>query len=221
MGLDEYIPSSDWIDESWWTSAEQVKEASEQYRKQASKAAAWIKRTLQDEKKAKTYDMLLAGFLVKIIVNEKYNVLLDSLITLIHSWYPSNFILGVMSIVYPDISNKIRELINKEKVNFNYKSKDLIIFEDKTLDPQVKNRINNWIEDIVDSVSIEYSSIMTKRLINYLETDERIINFIANVFIFFLKNINVKIEASKAKNIAEFIVGEVLSKIKKLKLEEV
>jgi hypothetical protein len=38
-----------------------------------------MKRTQKDEKKAKKYDMLLAGFLVKIIIDKKYDFILNPL----------------------------------------------------------------------------------------------------------------------------------------------
>jgi len=220
MGLEDYIPS-EWVSEDWWASAEQVKEASEQYKKQAAKSAAWIKKTQKDEKKAKTYDMLLAGFLVKILVNQNYNSILDALFTLLHKWYPSNFILWVMSLIYDDISVKIRELSQKEKIVFNYNPSELVEFDDNNLDSRIKLRINQWIEDIVDSVSIEYSSILTKRLIVFLQTDESIILFISQVFSFFLKKLNINISLSKSQSISEYIIQEVLSNIKKLDLEEI
>jgi hypothetical protein len=220
MWLEDYIPS-EWVWESGWASAEQVKEASEQYKKQAAKSAAWIKRTQKDEKKAKAYDMLLAGFLVKILVNQNYDVFLDSLFNLLHKWYPSNFVLWVISLIYPEVSNKIRELSNKELIIFNYKSQEQIVFNDSDIDIEIKNRINWWIEDIVDSVSIEYSSILTKRLINFLETDDDILLFISKVFTKFLNDINISIDLSKSQNISEFIIKEVLIKVKNLDLEDI
>jgi hypothetical protein len=38
-----------------------------------------MKRTQKDEKKAKKYDMLLAGFLVKIIIDKQYDFILSPL----------------------------------------------------------------------------------------------------------------------------------------------
>ncbi len=220
MWLEDYIPS-EWVSEDWWASVEQVKEVSEQYKKQAAKSAAWIKRTQKDEKKAKTYDMLLAWFLVHIIVDDRFRWILDDLIWLIHKWYPSNFILGIISLVYIDISNKIREIWNKEYIEFNYKTEIRKEFNNSTIDLEVKNRINLWIDDIVNSVSIEYSSVLTKRLIWFLESQEDIIIFISKVFMLFLNDININISLSKSQNISEFIISEVLIKLKKLKLDDI
>ncbi len=220
MWLEEYIPS-EWVSEDWWTSAEQVKEASEKYKKHTSKSKAWIKRVQKDEKKAKTYDILLAGFLVKIIVNKKFNLILDKLIELIHDWYPSNFILWVLSLIYPDISVKIREIWWKKIIKFDYISQDKKDFDDNKLNPEIKIRINQWIEDIIDSVSLEYSVILTKRLIWLINNDQRIILFVSQIFTIFLSEVNINISLSKSQNISEFILKEVLEKIKKLKIEEI
>ena len=126
-----------------------------------------------------------------------------------------------MSLIYDDISVKIRELSQKEKIVFNYNPSELVEFDDNNLDSRIKLRINQWIEDIVDSVSIEYSSILTKRLIVFLQTDESIILFISQVFSFFLKKLNINISLSKSQSISEYIIQEVLSNIKKLDLEEI
>jgi hypothetical protein len=62
---------------------------------------------------------------------------------------------------------------------------------------------------------------MTKRLIKLLENkDDDIINFVSNVFVFFLKEINITINKTEAFNISNFILSEVLKKIKSLEVEE-
>jgi hypothetical protein len=106
-----------------------------------------------------------------------------------------------MSLVYLDISNEIRKHSKKQKIDFYYKSKQKIDFDDSNLDENIRNRINTWIEDIYDSVTLEYSSIITKRLIELLKKEEKIISFIAEVFSFFLEENNIKISKQKAENI--------------------
>jgi hypothetical protein len=220
MGIEDYIP-----DESVWESggswAEKASEISEKFKKSVKKASAWIARTKKDEKKAQKQDIVLAGFLVKIILNKKYDVLLENLFKLIDKWIASNFILGIMSLVYIDISNEIRKHSWKEKIIFEFVSKEIIDFDDSNLDKNIRERINLWIEDINDILSIEYSSLITQKLIHFLETDENIIHFVWQVFSFFLKEININITTQKAYNIANFITGEILKNLKKLKLEKI
>ncbi len=221
MGLEDFSPD---IESSEWgfQANEKVSEVSEKIKESSKKAAAWVKRTKQDEQKAKKYDFLLAWFLVKIIVDKKYDFILEELFKVINHSYPSNFVLWVLSLINIEISNKIRENINKELINFSYKSLELKDFDDTNIDLEVKNRINYWIEDIIDSVTIEYSSIQTLKIIELLENDNDIIvNYIANIMFFFLKSVNIKINKKQALNISDFIISETLKSIKKLNIEEV
>ncbi len=221
MSLDEFIPNIE-SSESSWNSSEVSKEISEKYKESSKKSSAWIKRTQKDEKKAKKYDFLLANLLVAIIVDKKYDTILERLFKTMDYWYTSNFVVWIMSIINIDVSNKIRELSNKEKVNFNYKSEENIKFSDNNLSEEVKIRINQWIEDIIDSLTIEYSNIQTKKIIELLKNDKEVINqYIALIFIFFLKDINISISKNEALNISDFIISEVINNIKKLDIKEV
>ena len=221
MSLDEFIPSIE-SDESSWNSSEISKEISEKYKESSKKSSAWIKRTQKDEKKAKKYDFLLANLLVAIIVDKKYDTILERLFKTMDYWYTSNFVVWIMSIINNDVSNKIRELSNKEKIIFNYRSDEEIKFSDNNLSKEVKTRINQWIEDIIDSLTIDYSNIQTKKIIELLKNDNEVINqYIALIFIFFLKEINISISKNEALNISNFIISEVLNSIKKIEIEEV
>lgn len=221
MGLDDFSPdieSSEWV----WKSSEAVSEVSEKTKESSKKSAAWVKRTKQDEQKAKKYDFLLAWFLVKIIVDKKYDFILNELFKVMEDGYTSNFTLWILSLVNTEISNKIRENNTKPLINFNYSRKEIIYFDNNNIDIEVKNRINYWIEDIIDSVIIDYSSIQTLKIIDLLEKDNNIIfSYIANILWFFLKWISINISKKQALSIADFIVNEVLKSIKKLKIEEV
>lgn len=221
MSLEEYIPN-EWVWESWWGSTEKVHEMSEKFKEQVRKASAWIKRTQKDEWKAKRQDMLLANFLVKIILNKKFDDVLELLFKLLDKWYSSNFLLWILSLVYIEISDKIREINNLEKINFDYFSEENIEFNDSSVDKQVKNRINFWVEDIILSSTADYSHVLTKRLIKLLDKKEdNILEFVSVVFAFFLKEINITIHKSEAQNISMFIIWEVVKKIKSLDLEEI
>jgi hypothetical protein len=222
MSLEEYIPDID-SSESWWNTAEASKESSEKYKESSRKAQAQIQKTKKDEKKAKKYDFLLAGFLVKIIVDKKYDTILESLFPTIHLWYPSNFVLWILSLINLEISNKIREISKKEIVNFNYKSNNINQkFDDNNIDIEIKNRINLWVEDIIDSVTIEYSYIQTKKLKQLLITDENILlDYTSIVFTFFLKELNISITEKQSKNISEFIIWEIKKEIEKLSIENI
>jgi len=221
MWLDDFeqdIESSEW----WWNSAESIKEASEKQKEASKKSQAQVQKTQKDEKKAKKYDILLAGILVKIIVDKKYDFILEKLFKSIHSGFSSNFILWILSLINVNISSKIREISWKEKIEFNYKSEIEIEYSEKDLDTNIRNRISYWVEDIIDAVSLEYSSIQTQNIILLLEKEnEDIINYTSSIIIFFFKEINIIIKKSEAVDISIFILSEVWKVLKKLEIEEI
>ncbi len=222
MWLEDYTPEIE-SSEDGWNSAESAKASAEKFKEQAKKAWKHVKKTRKDEKKAKKYDFLLAGFLVKIIVDKKYDFILDSLFPTIHAWYPSNFILWILSLINIEISNKIREISGKKQINFLYKTeKEPREFDDAHIRPEIKDRINYWIEDIIDSVVIEYSNIQTDKLKTLLESDNKqLLTYTQKVFSFFLKEININITPEKSENISKFILSEVKKSVGNLNIEKI
>ncbi len=222
MWIEDYSPD---IDSSEWVSnsSETAKDSSEKYKESSKKAQAKVSKTRKDEKKAKKYDFLLAGFLVKIIVDKKYDSILDTLFPSIHEWYPSNFILWILSLINTDISDKIRGVSNKWLIKFDYNINNITQeFNDSKIDPEIKSRINYWVEDITDSVTLEYSSIQTQKLKELLIKDENILLiYTSKVFSFFLKELNINITKSKSNNISNFILSEVKKSIDKLKIQNI
>ncbi|MFK7779844.1 MAG: hypothetical protein QM490_01740 [Candidatus Gracilibacteria bacterium] len=222
MGLEDYTPEIE-SSEGGGNSAEAAKDASEKYKESTKKAGAKVAKTQKDEKKAKKYDFLLAGFLVKIIINKKYDSILESLFAPMHAGFSSSFILGILSLIYIEVSNKIREVSEKEQIKFLYNSKDEIEeFDDNHINPQIKNRINYWVEDIVDSVTLEYSDIQTIKLKSLLKTDkDLLLTYTSQVFSFFLKEINISISETKSLNISEFIISEIKKSVDKLEVKNI
>lgn len=217
MWLEDFIPSENSDKLNQWS------EVSEKFKESIKKAWAWIKRVQKDEKKAKKFDNILASFLVKIIKNEKYDFLLDDLFKSLDNWFSSNFLLGILSLIYLPVSDKIREISKKEIINFNYKKSFSIIEFNDDLDEEIKTRINLWVEDMIDIITIEYSSLQMKKMIELSKKDEFnfIINFSSKVFRFFFSEININISEKKSHDYVNFILDQVMSKIKKIELEEI
>lgn len=219
MWLEDYVPSAEGWAESWPKSSE----VSEKFKESVKKAWAWIKRVQKDEWKAQKYDSLLAAFLVQIVKDKKYDFLLEALFKALDAWYSSNFLLWILSLIYLPISDKIRELSKKPKIKFQYKKHfSKIEFSDSTLDNEIKTRINLWIEDIIDIVSIEYSSMQTSRMLELFKNkDEIIVEFTLLIFAFFFSELNIEITKSKSESYSRFILSEIKSKIEKLEIEEI
>ncbi len=221
MSLDEYSYDIDNSD-SPWSSPEQVKEISEKFKESIKKASAWIAKTQKDEKKAKKYDFLLANFLVKIIIDKKYDSVLENIFKVMDFWYSSNFILWILSLINLEVSNKIREISWKEQISFDFRLEEIWEFDDNNMRKPIKDRINLWIEDMIDATTIDFSSIQNKRNIELLDKDWKvIIIFTAQIISFFLNEANISIKKDKAISISKFIISEVKSAMKSLKIEEI
>lgn len=221
MSLEDFSPDIDTGSEWGGQSAEASREQAEKFKESAKRGAAGIKRTQKDEKKAKKQDFLLANFLVKIILEKKFDFLLEDLFACIDDGTPSNFILGVLSLVYVDISHAIRNQSGKPQIKFDYHLEIGQAFDDHDIAPEVKDRINLWVEDMVDVVSVEYSSLQTERLIGLLGSNEKLLLFTMQVFSFFFKEINMSITETTARNYCQFILGEVKKTLTTLEVEEI
>ncbi len=222
MWLEDFSPEIDSIDSSWESWINQSREASvEKASESAKKSAAWIARTQKDEKKAKKCDFLLASFLVKIIKDKRYDFLLDDLFACLDLNYPSNFLIWLLSLIYLPISDKIREKSKKQIIEFNYISKELKEFNDLTIDKEIQKRLNFWIEDIIDVLTIEYSSLLTQRLKKIYWKDRHLILLTSKIISFFFQEINITITAKKAQKFWEFILKEVYRKLLDIKIEKI
>lgn len=218
MWLDDFVPS-EWMD-SWPKSSE----VSEKFKESVKKASAWIKRVQKDEKKAKKFDNLLAWFLIEIIKNDEFDFLHEEIFNLINLWFWSNFVLGMISLIYQPVSLKIREISSKEIINFDYNIWfEISDFNDDLLDSEIKNRINYWIEDIFDVISTEFSSLQIKNMLKLFDSDEykNVERFWILIFCFFFKKLNIKISKSQSKPYINFILNELVKKISSIKLEKI
>jgi len=211
MSIEEYSAP----DESWeaWS---QSSEVSEKYKAAAKKAGAGIKRTRKDESKAKKYDFLLAKFLVEMILKKKYDKLLDELFQCLDAGYGTNFLLWTLSLVYLPISNEIRKFAEKPEIEFHYDVPwEQINFDDHALPEAIRNRVNEWIEDMASVSSLEVSALLTQRTLSMMPYDEKIRIFITDVFIFFFQELNISISESKARSYGDFILWELEKTLKK------
>jgi len=215
VALEDFAP----IESSEWGA--NSAEVSEKFKESFKKSSGGIKKTKKDEKKAKKYDLLLAKFLVEMIIKKKYDLLLESLFVCREKWYGTNFLLWILSLAYMPISNEIRNISKKSHIPFNYKITDESkAFDDHHLDDSLKTRINAWIEDIEDVISIDPSLVTSKQTLENLKSDDSIIDFTREVFSFFLRELNIDINQSKADSYATFIVWELEKMLGKIDLNE-
>ena len=215
MGLNDFSSDIDWQDEAWismWNVSEQI---SEVYKEEVKRWDAQVKKARKDEKKAKKQDLLLAKFLVKILIDKRYDNLFPDLFKSFDAWVPSNLILWILSLVYLEISNEIRSHIDKKNIYFNYCSEETITFSGNNLPQEVKDRINFWVEDIVVIILLNSSEVYTKRIISNIKESEELKNFTWYVLKYFLSEINIYMSDEISKEYAVFIMNKIiLPKIK-------
>jgi hypothetical protein len=110
-------------------------------------------------------------------------------------------------------------------IEFDYvKTFEKVNFDDNNLDESIKNRINFWLEDIIDIISIEYSSLQISQIKTlFLKREEynQLLIFSSLVFEFFFEELNIEISQKKSQNYIDFIMQQVYIKIQTLESEEV
>lgn len=243
-----WLDSLDDLD-SWEVSA-QTRETSEQQKEKKDSYKKWlagIQRTQKDEKKAKKDNDFLFKIVSKILENEKYDILLPFIVELLEIGTPSNFILWGLSLVYEPAVEIIRNNysgkewlissnsnsplptgeglgVRDNKLTFNYqKTAELIEFSEENLDKILRNRINEWIEDIYKVVSNDPSTIISNRFLSLTLDKEKIkfINFLSSLLTFFFYDLNIVIQKNTAFNYSQFILWEIIKKVSRLELEEI
>lgn len=238
MWLEDGYDNLDNSEGSWEKSQETAKEAKEKKEK-ATKAMAWIQRTRKDEKKAHKDNDFLYEIVVDVIQSRKFDIMLPFISDLLKINIPSNIIIGWISLIYPEAVYIIRNnyipgnnslTLDKEKakafkITINYiRTTEVIEFDDSSLHEAIKWRINEWIEDIISVISFDPSSIITNNFLNHIHNDnikELIINYLSSIITYFLFEYNIVISKNKATQYSEFILTEVVKKLKSLKLEEI
>ncbi|MDQ7009010.1 MAG: hypothetical protein Q9M94_01830 [Candidatus Gracilibacteria bacterium] len=218
MGLNDFSADIDGQDEDGISMGNVSEQISEVYKEEVKKGDARIKKTRKDENKAKQQDMLLAKFLVKILIDKKYDSLFPELFKSFDSGVPSNLILGILSLVYIEISNELRVSIEKKLINFSYVGENTIKFSGNNLPQEVKDRINLWVEDILDVIQLNPSKIYTKRIISSIKKSSELKEFTKKVLQYFLSEINIYMSDKTAGDYSSFIMNNIiLPKIEKSK----
>lgn len=204
--------------------SEQQSEAS---KAKAAKSLAGIQKTRKDEKKAQRDNDYLHLCLREIIVSRKYDEIIPYIFPLFEAWVPSHIIVGAFSLIHQPASDIIRDHYMKEGSEASHREFHMrvydvpVTFDDETIEPVIRKRINEWIEDIFTIISHDPSVVMTERFIAALDKKEQkdISKLLSEILIFFLGSINIHISSEKASSYTQFILKEVGKKVKALKLE--
>ena len=232
----------DWYDdidiwEGWGEKAQETPKEAQEKKEKASKSMAWIQKTRKDEKKATKDNDYLYEIIIEVLRNKDYDVLLPFISDLLKEWIPANFILWWLSLVYNQATYIIRTnylpwntkmIYDKQSAkNFmipiNYTpTQDIIEFNDNNIDVAIKNRINDWIEDMISVISFDPSTIITNKFLKLMQVWSNktlLLNYIASILTFFMFKYNIVISKEKAFLYSEFILSEAVKKLRSLNLE--
>jgi len=98
-----------------------------------------------------------------------------------------------------------------------------IEFNNHTLPLAVRQRINNWVEDMGTIISSDPSTILTERVLDFLNKGDTqdIIFSMTKTLQFFMEHININMSEGKAKSFSTFILSQLKIKLQGTILEEV
>ena len=150
---------------------------------------------------------MLAAFLVQIILHKEFDFLHESIFLCLNNGLNSNLVLGILSLIYEPIQEKIRDISDKPYYPFDYINTETLEFSDYHIPEEIKNRINLWVEDIMDVISVETSTITAQKTLVCIEQKEVLVTyFISQVFSFFLQKQNISISEKKSESYGAFIL---------------
>lgn len=199
------------------------REKAEKASEQAKKATKKLMQMRGDQRKAQKNDDVLFRILKEFIGESRYEVLLDPVIGVLSINTPSHFIIGIISLVYPPAEVYILESerspqgdIPRSAFERNpYSNTIPSEFNDSTLDPAIRKRIMDWIDDMAFLVTHNPSLILTRALLRLLarSSERRVVeDCLREVFLFFLRDVSLTLSAEDANSYAQFIVARIEKK---------
>ena len=147
---------------------------------------------------------------MKILIDKRYDSILPSIFKAFDSWIPSNLILWILSLVYIEISNEIWVSLWKKIIFFDYTWEETIHFNWDNLPWKIKDRINLWVEDIISVILLNPSEVYTKRIKEWLKESSELLEFMINVFKYFLSEVNIYMDEKTIKEYSEFILRKII-----------
>ncbi len=194
--------------------------------KSSSKTLAKIGKTRKDEAKGRKSASLLSGLLAKILRDPRFDPILESVLSLLRNDVPGAYVLGVLSLVSVDAANAIRKECDPSVGMLSEipPETEAKTFQNDHIRPDMKLRINDWIEDVFRIATNDPSSILTDKFLSSLsKSGEREIFLTAtkSVLTFFFASKNVTMPSHEAEALARYLLSELRAKLSELKLEPI
>ena len=204
-------------------SAESARESSEKQREKSSKALAGIQKSRRDESKARKHSDALAGILVELLRDPKYDRVVDGVLALLKHDVPSVAVIAFSAISFePGLRVLIDHLSMAVKIPMPAKRETPEAFDEKTLRDDERAYINLWVEVLFSALTSDVSVLLTKKLMGQLDSSVRqdIVGAMARFFEIYLSDIGIAIAPKHAEAYAGFILEQVGKRLGQTKLEE-
>jgi hypothetical protein len=158
-----------------------------------------------DQRKAQKSDDALFRILQEFINEPHYESLLDPIVGVLGANVSSHLIIGIISLVYTPAEVYILEEERGRNADSlrtafersQYSGRTLSAFRDDSLDPEIRKRITDWIDDIGSVLSYNPSLVMTRALSRILThpTERQVVHdCIREVFLFFLRDVSLSLD---------------------------
>lgn len=220
MSLDD-IDISEWS-EGASGSKEGAPEMSDKQKEKAKKAQAQLQKTQKDEKKAQRDNDALFAILLRFIQNPLYEELIPVVSKLLEETFSSRYILSVISLFFGEaalyIANYLGRHDDLERYTHIHTYPNRVPFDDKTIDPSIREWITLWLSDTERFLAHQESStILHQKLLTLISGPKRVFarEALSMFFIFFLHLRNVEIDTKKATVYAEYILSVQENSLKK------
>ncbi len=203
--------------------SEGPKESSEKQRERSSKALAGIQKSRKDESRARKHSDVLAGILIELLKDAKYDHVVDGLLFLLKNDVPSIAVLAFSAISFDKGLRALADHLSLAvKIPVPQKRDIPVHFDEKLLSDDERSYINLWVEILFSSLTSNISVLLTKKLITQLDSPLRneIIVAMARFFEIFLSEAGFIIETKKSEAYTRFILDEVEKRLRRTKLEE-
>ena len=210
MGVSERPDAGAGIGEA---TAEQV----EAFREAMRAAAARRQQLQKSEKKAKRKDQDMAHMVVKLLQDSSASELLEPLLVLLQQGVAVNLLIGLISLAFPTLHAELyrqqqreeeatRLLAQAQEFEQRLAQRASRDFNQNQLDPEIKDRINLWIQDIL-TLCLED----TAKALRFVQDEEGTINphlilLTKRILLRYLDRHHIIASKNQAKDFAFFIV---------------
>ena len=207
------------------TASEKSSEGREQISAAFHQAQQQLARAKKDEQKTKRREKSLADLLSKFIRESDDEQLTNTLISLLKQDVSAEFVLGILSLYFPNLEKAIYEdeqEMLKDNPRLVLESRQLTMtiqpqidrieardFDENNLPPEVKEKINTWVKDMMYTSFLHPQWLLPRVFINN-QINSTCVQLVTFILIRFLERYHIQGEYEKVRQFGKFILSGVL-----------